>query len=311
MNVLLTMARGFAMGTVDLVPGVSGGTIALIFGIYERLIASLSAGSSALGALVRRDVAGFRKRMGAVEWLFIIPLGIGILIAVATLASVLEALLHDHAVLMAAVFVGLVTGSVVVSWKLIREPRLDHAGIIAAVGIVVFLLLGLQGGTGEESVTQSTEPALWAFFIAGAIAICAMILPGVSGSFLLVVMGMYGAVLGSVTQRDFLALGVFLAGAVVGLALFSQVLYRALQRHHDLMLAGLIGLMAGSIRVLWPWPGGVDSTELGVPDENVLAAVVVAGIAFVLVFLVASGAQRLEQREEDAAGMRSEPAEVG
>ncbi len=309
-NVLLTVARGFAMGAADLVPGVSGGTIALIFGIYERLIASVSTGSSALGALARRDVAGFRSRMAAVEWLFIIPLGIGILLAVAALASVLEGLLHDQPVLMAAVFVGLVAGSVVVSWRLIREPRLSHAGIIVVVGIVVFLLLGLQGGTSEESVTQSVEPALWAFFIAGAIAICAMILPGVSGSFLLVVMGMYGGVLSSVTQRDFLVLGVFLAGAVVGLALFSQVLNRALQRHHDVMLAGLIGLMAGSMRVLWPWPRGVDSTELGLPDENMIAAVVVAVISFVIVFVVASGAQRFERREEDALEMKPEPAKA-
>lgn len=309
-NALLAAARGFAMGAADIVPGVSGGTIALIFGIYERLIASVSTGSSALGALLRRDVAGFRTRMAAVEWLFIIPLGIGILLAIATLASILESLLHDEAVLMAALFVGLVAGSVVVAWKLIREPRLSHAGIIAAVGIVVFLLLGLQGGTSEESVAQTAEPALWAFFIAGAIAISAMILPGVSGSFLLVVMGMYGAVLGSVTQRDFVALGVFLAGAVLGLALFSQLLYRALQRHHDMMLAALIGLMAGSIRVLWPWPRGVDSTALGVPDENVLAAFAVAIVAFVIVFVIASGAQRLERREEDAARSEPEPVEA-
>jgi len=299
-NVVLTIIRGFAMGASDLVPGVSGGTIALIFGIYERLISSVSMGSSALVALLRRDVAGFRERMGRVEWSFVLPLLAGILLAIALLAGVLESLLHEEAVLMASVFVGLVAGSVIVAWRLIRDPRPSHAAIILAVGIIVFLLLGLQGGTSEETVSQTASPDLWMFFVAGAIAICAMILPGISGSFLLVVMGMYGAVLSSVTQRDFLALAVFLAGAVVGLALFSQLLNRALERHHDVMLAGLIGLMAGSLRVLWPWPDGVDSTELGVPDVDVLPALFAGVVAFGLVFVIATAAQRLEKREESA-----------
>jgi putative membrane protein len=305
-NVVLTVVRGFAMGAADLVPGVSGGTVALIFGIYERLIASVSAGSAALVALAKRDVSGFRERMGTVEWAFVLPLVAGILLAIVALASLLEGLLHDEAVLMAAVFVGLVAGSVIVAWRLIREPRLGHAGLIAVVGLIVFFLLGFQGGTSEESVAQADDPALWMFFVAGAIAICAMILPGISGSFLLVIMGMYGAVLASVTQRDLLALAVFLAGAVVGLALFSQLLDRALRRHHDVMLAGLIGLMAGSIRVLWPWPNGVDSTALEAPGDDLLPAILVAAVAFGLVFIVATAAQRLELREEAAA--RRDPA---
>ena len=300
-DVILTVIRGFAMGAADLVPGVSGGTIALIFGIYERLITSVSTGSSALVALVRGDVAAFRQRMGAVEWRFVLPLVGGILLAIVALASILEGLLHEQAVLMAAVFVGLVAGSVVVAWRLIREPRPAYGFVIAMVGIAVFVLLGLTGGTSEEAVSQSAGPALWTFFVAGAIAICAMILPGISGSFLLVIMGMYGAVLSSVTERDFVALAVFLAGAVVGLALFSQLLHRALERHHDVMLAGLIGLMAGSLRVLWPWPDGVESTALGSPDVDLLPALATAAVAFGLVFVVASAAQRLERREEARA----------
>ena len=281
---------------------MSGGTIALIFGIYERLIRSVSTGSAALVSLVKRDLDGFRRGMAAVEWAFVIPLAAGILLAIVLLANVLEGLLHDEPELMAAVFVGLVAGSVVVAWRLIREPRAMHALIIVAVAVAVFLLLGLQEGTTEEGVAQNADPALWAFFVAGAIAICAMILPGISGSFLLVLMGMYGAVLGSVTGREFLNLAVFLAGAVVGLALFSQLLDRALKRYHDPMLAALIGLMAGSMRVLWPWPNGVESTALAAPGENVIAAVVAGVIAFTLVYVIASGAQRLERREEATSG---------
>lgn len=296
-HLLLNAVRGFAMGAADIVPGVSGGTIALILGIYERLIASLRAGSKALTLLLRRDVAGFRRWMAAVDWAFLLSLGAGILVAVFALASILQELLHQQPELMAALFLGLVAGSVVVAWRLIREPQAQHAVVILAVAVLTFVLLGLRGGTSEESVGQLAQPALWAFFIAGAIAICAMILPGVSGSFLLVLLGMYAPLLAAVTERDFVSLGTFMLGAVIGLALFSQVLHLALQRAHDVVMAILIGLMAGSVRVLWPWPDGVDSTALGAPDGDVLAAVVLAVIAFVVVVVVARFAQGLELAE--------------
>ncbi len=297
LNVLLNAVRGFAMGAADIVPGVSGGTIALILGIYERLIASVRAGSKALTLLVRRDVAGFRRWLAAVDWLFLIPLGVGILVAVFLLAGILSELLREQPEAMAALFMGLVAGSVVVAWRLIRQPRLQHALIILGFGVLTFVLLGLRGGTSEESVGQLSEPAIWAFFLAGAVAICAMILPGVSGSFLLVIMGMYTPLLAAVTDRDFVTLGVFILGAVIGLALFSQALHLALQRWHDLVMAVLIGLMAGSLRVLWPWPDGVESTELGLPDGDLLVGVVLAVIAFVVVVVVARTAQGLERAE--------------
>jgi putative membrane protein len=299
-SAFLQFLRGFTMGAADIVPGVSGGTVALVLGIYERLLGSIRAGSKALGRLLRADVAGFREWLGAVEWSLLIPLGIGILSAVVILARLLRDALHDEPELMAAIFLGLVAGSVIIAWRLIRQPRVTHAAIVVGIGVVTFVLLGLQGGTSEESVGQIADPELWAFFIAGAIAICAMILPGVSGSFLLVLMGMYGAILGAVADRDLLPLGVFMIGAVVGLALFSQVLFYALNRWHDIMLAALIGLMAGSIRVLWPWPAGVESTKLGMPEGDVLIALIVAGIAFAAVALVGLWSQGLETREEEA-----------
>ena len=298
LHTLLHFVRGFAMGSADIVPGVSGGTIALVLGIYERLIASIRAGSKALTLLARRDVAGFRRWMAAVEWAFIIPLGLGILAAVLTLARFISDLLRDRPELMAAVFMGLVAGSVVVAWRLIRRPQPLHAGVIALVGIATFVLLGLVHGTTEDSVSQVAEPALWAYIIAGAIAICAMILPGVSGSFLLVIMGMYAPLLAAVTERDVLTLLVFMSGAVVGLAFFSQALHLALQRAHDVVLATLIGLMAGSIRVLWPWPDGVDSTALGMPDGDWLIALGLATAAFILIVVVARYAQTLEAADE-------------
>jgi len=296
-TVLLSLARGFTMGAADIVPGVSGGTIALIFGIYERLIASIRAGSSALGHLVRGDLAGARTWLARIEWVFILPLGAGILIAVALLSGLLKTLLVEQAVLMASLFVGLVAGSIVVTWQMLSKVTTRYLIIIAVVGLAVFFALGLQGGTTEDAVAQIADPALWAFFGAGAIAISAMILPGISGSFLLILMGMYGPVLSAVTDRDFLSLGVFVLGTIVGLAIFSQILHRALSLHHDGVIAALIGLMIGSMRVLWPWPLGVDSTALGAPESQIAAATAIAVVAFVLVIVIARFAQRLERSE--------------
>ena len=316
LHALLHFVRGFAMGSADIVPGVSGGTIALVLGIYERFIASIRAGSKALTLLVRGDADVFRRWMAAVEWTFIIPLVAGIGVAFLTLARVIRDLLHDEPELMSAVFMGLVAGSVVIAWRLIRAPRAIHAVIIAIVGVAVFGLLGLVHGTSEESVGQMAEPALWAFFGAGAIAICAMILPGVSGSFLLVVMGMYGPALEALTEFEILNLLAFGIGIVLGLALFSQVLHLALQRYHDLVMALLIGLMAGSVRVLWPWPGGVESTAIEAPQGDWLGDVMLAAVAFVLVVVVGFYAQRVEaadeqrQAEPGQGGDPGEPAEM-
>jgi putative membrane protein len=289
------------MGAADIVPGVSGGTIALIFGIYERLVASVRAGSSALGHLLKGDIEGFKRWMAEVDWLFIVPLGTGILLAVAALASILEHLLAEQPVIMAALFMGLVAASVVVAWMMIKAHETRHIWIAVAVGVVIFVALGLRGGTTEETVGQLQDPQLWAFFLAGALAICAMILPGISGSFILVLLGMYSPLLSAVTSRDILSLVVFMIGAVVGLALFSQVLHRALTLYHDMVIAALVGLMAGSLRVLWPWPSGIDSTVLGIPDSQVLAASAVAVAAFVIVMFVARFAQKLEADDHPAS----------
>lgn len=244
------LVRGFLMGAADVVPGVSGGTVALIFGIYEQLLEAIRTGARGLGGLVKGDVAGFVQRMKEVDWLFLVPLLVGILAAIAALSSVIERLLTDQPEAMAGLFFGLVLASISVAWGLLGTSGRDQMLIIAGIGIVVAVLLGLQSG-------QVSDPPLWAFFLAGAVAICAMILPGVSGSFLLLMIGMYPAVLGAVHDRDLAALGLLVVGVVVGLALFSNFLGWLLDNYRDTVLAVLIGLMAGSLRVLWPWPNGV------------------------------------------------------
>lgn len=271
------------MGSADIVPGVSGGTIALVLGIYERLIASVRAGSSALGAFIRLDFSGGVAWLKRVDWAFIIPLGAGIGLAVIALSHLLERLLMEQPVLMSALFLGLVAGSAVIAWRLLTERDTRRVLIILGVGLVVFVLLGIREDTSSATATQLADPALWAFFASGAVAIVAMILPGISGSFILVILGMYGPLLSAVTSRDLVSLIVFMVGAVIGLALFSQILHRALRDHYNTVMAVLIGLMVGSMRVLWPWPRGVDSTALEAPSSDLIGAIVLAVVAFFVV----------------------------
>lgn len=276
------------MGTADLIPGVSGGTIALVLGIYERLVDSIREGSSALGSLIRADFTRFRDHLRRVEWGFLIPLLLGIFLAVLSLSRLIDHQLEVRPTVLAGAFFGLVAGSVIVAWKLLKDPHPLHAIVGVVVAIALFVLLGL----GEESVV--TDPSLLLIFGAGSLAICAMILPGISGSLILLLIGLYAAVLQAVNERDLLAVGVFLMGAIVGLALFSQILHWALRRHHDLILGGLIGLMAGSLRVVWPWPAGVESPALGAPGGDWPGVLIAALIGFGSVFLIS----RLEEKEQ-------------
>lgn len=293
-SILRHLVGGFLMGTADLVPGVSGGTIALVLGIYERLVSSIREGSSALGGLVRGRIDDFKTHLGRVEWVFLVPLLGGIGLAILSLSRLLEHQLETNPTVLAGGFFGLVLGSVAIAWGLLKRPGLIHVLVALTVGGILFWVLGF----GEDATVN--DPGLFVYFGAGALAICAMILPGISGSLILLLIGMYANVLGAVNDRDFAALGVFILGAIVGLALFSQVLHWALSRYHDLVLAGLIGLMAGSLRVLWPWPNGVDSAALGAPGDDVVAVLIAAAVGLVVVF----GISRLAADSDRPAPVR-------
>lgn len=285
-------ARGFLMGAADVVPGVSGGTIALVLGIYQRLIDTIRDGARTLGTLLRGDFRGFWSRLRDLDFGFLLPLGAGIGVAVISLASVIKTQLHDNPENMAGLFFGLVTASVVVALGLLTERTRRGWVVMAVVAVVVFLLLGFQNG-------PIADPSPLVFLGAGALAICAMILPGISGSFILLMIGMYAAVIHTIDERNLGDAALVAAGCVIGLTLFSTVLGWVMERAFDTVMAALIGLMLGSLRVLWPWPYGVgvisedqteviDGTGLEWPagDEwfqpvalAVLAAFVVLGIA--------------------------------
>lgn len=284
------------MGAADIVPGVSGGTVALVLGIYERLIRNVHTGAQALKTVLQGRFDETLATLRKVEWVWLLTLLGGILLAVAVLSSILEQLLNEHPIRMAGLFFGLVAGSLTVAWRLIRHVTAREIVVMLVVAVALFLLLGLRSDTEvAEGTAEVVTRAWWVFFLSGAIAICAMILPGISGSFILVMLGMYSEVLGAVNDRQIGVLLAFMAGCVVGLALFSTVLNWSLEHHHDLVMSAMVGLMLGSLRVLWPWPGGTATTDLAWPSDDVVVPILLAAAGFavvVLVELVATRSQR-------------------
>jgi putative membrane protein len=282
------------MGAADIVPGVSGGTVALVFGIYEQLLDNVRRCARAVGSFVKLDFVGTKNHLFSVQWNFLLPLLAGIGIALVALASLIEGLLETNAEEMAGLFFGLVAGSIVVAWMLLRDRTPVELAIMVGAGALTFFLLGFQSG-------PVSDPSPLVFFGAGAIAICAMILPGISGSFLLLMMGMYAAVLGAAHDRggaDLVNLAIFMVGAVFGITVFSTALGWLLDNFHDQVLAVLIGLMIGSFRVLWPWPNGVGiisdvegesvsgtGLELPASDEFLFPTLLAVGAFIVVVAL--------------------------
>jgi len=231
----------------------------------------------------------------------------GILLAVAALSSLIEHLLEEQPVRMSALFLGLVLGAIWVAWRLLARVDAAALALMIGVGLAMFLLLGLRADTStatDAAAEVVTEPA-WIFFLSGALAICAMILPGISGSFILVLIGMYDEVLGAVNERDFAVLGAFVLGCIIGLALFSTLLSWLLDNYHNLVIAALIGLMIGSTRVLWPWPGGTETTTLAAPEGDVLVPVLLIVLGLVVVVVVETVATQLT-----SAASRSMPSEM-
>jgi putative membrane protein len=297
--VALQVVRGFCMGAADVVPGVSGGTVALVLGIYERLVDNVHRMASALGRLLKADSKGFLQGLRSVEWLFIVPLLGGIGLAVLTLAHAIEVALENHPVPMGGLFFGLVAASAVVAFRLVRRWGAEQVVVLVLVAVAAAAFLGL-------AAAPRVDPAIWVFLLAGMVAICAMILPGISGSFLLLMLGMYDAVLDAVNQRQLGLLAAFVVGCVIGLALFSSVLNWALEHHHDVVMAGLVGLMIGSLRVLWPWPEGTEEAGLAAPGDQAGLALLIALGAAAVVLVVSAVALTIDH--EIKAELDAEPA---
>ncbi|MBW3613072.1 MAG: DUF368 domain-containing protein [Chloroflexi bacterium] len=287
---LIHLAQGLAMGSADVVPGVSGGTVALVVGIYERLIHSVRAGASGIFAAVRLDLAEARRRFGEVEWGLMLPLGVGIVVALYIGSRIVPHLLETYPVQVRALFFGLILGSLFIPLRRMRHIGRPELLLMAVAAVAAFFLVGLPP-------RAIADPPLLLVFAFAAIAICAMILPGVSGAFLLLVLGIYEATLGALSSLDVPYIAVFVAGAAVGLGLFSKLLEWLLERHHEWTMAALVGLMVGSLRALWPWLGE-DREFLGPPDAGSLAVAVGLALLGAAVILLSAWITR-ERLEDD------------
>lgn len=256
------------MGAADVVPGVSGGTMAFILGIYEELIGSIQTFASKefwANIVKGRIVEALRSaNIG-----FLVCVFLGIMTAIFTLAHTLEKLLETHPAFVWSFFFGLILASVFVISKRVEKWSPKELITLIVATALAYLIVGL--------VPVETPNAWWFLILAGAIAICAMILPGISGAFLLLLLGEYQTALAAVNDRDFATLALFAIGAVVGLVLFSKVLNWLFRSYHNLTVVFLMGLMIGSLRKIWPWGGG------GEIEIWAGIGLIAAGIAVVLV----------------------------
>jgi putative membrane protein len=236
--------RGVAMGTADLVPGVSGGTIALITGIYARLLAALSQANGETVMLLARG--HFARCWERIDGSFLLVLAAGMGTAILGFAEGIQFLLAHYPLVLWSFFFGLVLASAVM--LLVTELSAgDTLGyFLVVLGASAAALIGL--------LPQGSIASLpGAFFLAGMLAITAMLLPGISGSFILLLLGMYAPVISAVTERDLTLLAVFAAGCAVGLLTFSRVLHWLMQSFRKSLMATLAGFLAGSLVILWPW----------------------------------------------------------
>jgi len=237
------LLRGALMGAADVVPGVSGGTMALITGIYPKLLSSIASFDlAALRMLVRGDVVGAWNHVNG-RFLIFLVLGIGF--SILSLAQGILWAMDAHPLPLWSFFWGLIAAS---AWTLQRQ-----LGQLTWSKTMVLVLAAATGASFVLIAPRELDPALWMYFAAGFVAICAMILPGVSGSLLLLLMGMYQPVLLALKSFDLLVVVVFAAGAAGGLMSFSRLLRYLLSRHHDLTLAALTGFLWGSLTMVWPW----------------------------------------------------------
>lgn len=304
MRTIADVARGALIGAAEVVPGVSGGTIALIVGVYGHLIdgaGHLARGVALLVAdgLRGRGLARATAHFRSVRWGVVLPIGFGMLAAILVGAKLLAPLLEEHPVGTRAVFAGLIAASLVVPIRMVGGRwRGREVALALGAAAITFALTGLPPA-GEVA------PPLFVVAIAGAFAVCALVLPGVSGSFLLLTVGMYAPTLAAVNDRDLGYLGAFIVGAALGLGVFVSGLQWLLANHHRVTLVIMTGLMLGSLRALWPWQG--PSNELLAPSGDValVGALFLAGAVLVTALIVAE--HRLVARNLMSADVASDP----
>lgn len=288
---LVITLKGIAMGAADVVPGVSGGTIAFISGIYEELLTSISSVNLSTFKLLKSK--GLNTAWKAINGNFLVALLLGIFISVVSLSKLISYLLENQPILVWSFFFGLVLASILYIGK-----QISRWNVITVVLLLIAAILAFYITTLEPLVSENSSPLF--LFLAGALAICAMILPGISGAFILVLLGAYKPVLDAIHNKDFKLLAILGAGAVVGLLSFSRVLKWLFDHYRNLTLAVLTGFIIGSLNKIWPWKRAltwrVNSHGVKVPfneesispftfdgDAKLLVAILLAVVGFVVI----------------------------
>jgi len=300
--------KGLAMGAVEVVPGVSSGTIALITGIYEELLLTIKNFPVAIKDLFKNkfDLKLFWKNMNGN---FLLALFLGMGMGVISLAKLTKYMLEHYPVPMWSFFFGLVLASV---WFVLREVKKWKSAYFSlfAVGVIVGFLITILS-------PAETPEDLWFIFISGAIAICAMMLPGISGSFILLILGKYQYVLTALTEGNIPIILTFISGAVIGILLFSHFLSWLLKNYHAITIFFLGGVMFGSLNKIWPWKRVVETavkpngeivpivennilpatyTELTGAPSQVLYAIIMFIVGLSVIFIIASTARKIKEK---------------
>ena len=302
---LIITLKGLAMGAADVVPGVSGGTIAFISGIYQELIDSIN--NVNLSVLKTLKKEGLKAAWQQVNGSFLLALLTGIGISILTFSKVITHLLETQPILVWSFFFGLIIASIALIWKETSNWKIvDILALIIGIALSYYITIARP---------VSSPDSYWYLFLSGFIAIIAMILPGISGAFILLLMGSYETVIGTINQfRDglvnfntevlgqaILKLGVFAIGAIIGLKSFSKVLHWMFEKHKNTTLALLIGFMAGSLNKVWPWKQVLETRinshgevvpyiDKSILPQNfdgqpqILTAIILAIIGFIVIF---------------------------
>jgi putative membrane protein len=284
--------KGMAMGAADVVPGVSGGTIAFISGIYEELITSINNINLSLFKILKKD--GIKSAWDRINGNFLVALFLGIFISVLSLAKFLSWLLENKPILLWSFFFGLVLASIFFVGKEITKWTAGTVVVLILGAAVAFFITELPPNENVDSLPY--------LFLSGALAVCAMILPGISGAFILVLLGSYKTILDAVHERDIKIVLTVATGAIFGLLSFARLLKWMFTHYKNITLALLTGFILGSLNKIWPWKKVLETKTFGektivVDDMNVwpsafegdnqlILAIILAIIGFSLIFIL-------------------------
>lgn len=285
---LFNFVRGILIGVAEVIPGVSGGTIALVTGIYQRIIDQAAQAVEALLKVTKpkKLVLGIRE----LDWKLLTPVLIGMFLALIVGARFIEPLLEQYPIQLRALFAGLVAAGISIPYRLVRKTevgdwKIQDYSLALVAALLAFFLTGLP-------TSEISNPSLLIVFAAAAIAICALVLPGVSGSFLLLSFGLYASTIAAVNDRNLTYLSAFALGAFFGLASFVILLRWLLKEKSRPTLVILSGLMLGSLRALWPWQD--EDRNLLLPEQAILASIALFVVGAFVVWLLIKIEKRLK-----------------